>query len=93
MHLQEGEIELLAAQLHAGPHGRLAAAGKAVRRARAAAAAIQVALGRTAEGAVAPAVVVIHDVLGGHRCCRGALHAICIRLRLLLVLLLLCQAD
>lgn len=66
--LQEGQVELLAAQLHAGPHGRLAAAGKALGRARAAAAGqVRVALAGIAKGAVA-LVAVVYDVLGGHGC-------------------------
>ena len=86
-HLQKGQVELLAAQLHAGPHGRLAPAREAGRRACIAAggAHVCVALGGAAER-VGFLVAVVHDILGGQGCRWSPLHG---REGVLLALLLL----
>ena len=74
-HLQKGQVELLAAQLHAGPHGRLAPPREAHQRVCIAAggAHVCVAPGRAVER-VGLLVAVVHHILGGHGCRCGPLH-------------------
>ncbi len=79
-HLQERQVELLAAELHAGPHWRAPGAAEAGGRARAAGADIGVALlGRRAAGAAALLAAVVQHILRGQG---GRRHALQRRVRL-----------